>query len=55
MQLNTHTITYTKGYSETLKFYQMANTRAFIQKNIQKSNFPACAYAYTQFGKKITI
>lgn len=45
MQLHTHTITYTKGYSERLKFYQMAKTRAFIQKNTQRSNFPVCAYA----------
>lgn len=32
MQLHTQAITYTKGYSEMLKFYQMAKTRAFIQK-----------------------
>lgn len=36
-----------------LKFYQMARTRPFIQKNTQKSNFPVCAYAdYTNFEKK---
>lgn len=60
-----HAITYTNNYVHwrlffsvrTLKFYQMARTRAFIQKNTQKSNFPVCAYAdYTNFEKKkVTI
>lgn len=53
MQLHTQTTTYTRGYSEMLNVYQMAKTRAFIQKNTQKSNFSVCAYAdYTNFEKK---
>lgn len=56
MEFHTHTIPYTKDYSEMLKFYQMAKTRAFIQKNTQKNNLPVRAHADCgHFEKQLSI